>query len=66
MEQTLGAADLLGVAATVNSAFLFAFSSLFSIINPVGGALIFAGYTRRFDHPSERKSPAGSQSTSPC
>ncbi len=43
-------AEWLGVAATVNSAFLFAFSSLFSIINPVGGALIFDGFTRRFDH----------------
>ncbi|HKN26544.1 MAG TPA: MarC family protein [Roseiarcus sp.] len=43
-------ADLLGVAATVNNAFLFAFSSLFSIINPVGGALIFDGLTRRFGH----------------
>ena len=33
-------ADGLGVAATVDNAFLLAFSSLFSIINPVGGALI--------------------------
>ncbi len=41
-------ADGLGVAATENNAFLFAFSSLFSIINPVGGALIFDGLTRRF------------------
>jgi multiple antibiotic resistance protein len=43
-------ADLLGVSATADSAFLFAFSSLFSIINPVGGALIFDGLTSRFSH----------------
>ena len=43
-------ADWLGVAGRVNSALLFAFSSLFSIINPVGGALIFDGFTRRFAH----------------
>ncbi len=43
-------ADGLGVVATVNNAFLFAFSSLFSIINPIGGALIFDGFTRRFGH----------------
>lgn len=43
-------ADGLGVAATANNAFLLAFSSLFSIINPVGGTLIFELYTRRFDH----------------
>ena len=43
-------ADGLGVAATVNSAFLLAFSSLFSIINPVGGTLIFDSFTERFTH----------------
>jgi multiple antibiotic resistance protein len=42
--------DWVGVAATANSAFLLAFSSLFSIINPVGGTLIFESYTERFTH----------------
>ena len=48
MEQTLGAADWREVAATANSAFLLAFPSLFSIINPIGGALIFYGFTKDF------------------
>jgi multiple antibiotic resistance protein len=43
-------ADWLGVAATANNAFLLAFSSLFSIINPIGGALIFESFTRGFGH----------------
>jgi len=54
----MAGADWLGVAATANSAFLLAFSSLFSIINPVGGALIFSAYTRRFAH-SDRVKVAG-------
>ena len=37
-------ADWLGIAATANNAFLLAFSSLCSIINPVGGALIFDSF----------------------
>ena len=48
-------ADGLGVAATENNVFLFAFSSLFSIINPVGGALIFDGLTRRFTHADRQR-----------
>jgi hypothetical protein len=40
MEQLIGAdwRDLIG---TADGAFLLAFPSLFSIINPIGGALIF-------------------------
>ena len=38
MEHTLSVADWGEVAATANSAFLLAFPSLFSIINPIGGA----------------------------
>jgi len=34
-------ADWRNFAATANVAFLLGFSSLFSIINPIGGALIF-------------------------
>jgi multiple antibiotic resistance protein len=48
-------ADWLGVAATANNAFLLAFSSLFSIINPVGGALIFDSFTRGFSHTERTK-----------
>jgi multiple antibiotic resistance protein len=48
MEQILGMADGMGFAKTANSAFLLAFSSLFSIINPIGGALIFYGFTKDF------------------
>jgi len=39
-----------GFAATANNAFLIAFPSLFSIINPIGGALIFDVFTREFSH----------------
>ena len=48
MEQILGVADWRSFATTANSAFLLAFSSLFSIINPIGGALIFYGFTKDF------------------
>src|ERR1700677_1635467 len=48
MEHILGVADWGSFATTANSAFLLAFSSLFSIINPVGGALIFYGFTKDF------------------
>ena len=40
----------LGFAKTASDAFLIAFPSLFSIINPIGGAFIFDGVTRFFDH----------------
>ena len=47
MEQLIGAdwRDLIG---TADVAFLLAFPSLFSIINPIGGALIFYGVTKDF------------------
>jgi multiple antibiotic resistance protein len=48
MDQILGVADWRGFARTADSAFLLAFSSLFSIINPIGGALIFYGFTKDF------------------
>ncbi len=48
MEQILGVADWGSFATTADSAFLLAFSSLFSIINPIGGALIFYGFTKDF------------------
>jgi len=47
MEQTIGA-NWEGFAGAANVAFLLAFSSLFSIINPIGGALIFYGITKDF------------------
>ena len=37
-------------ANTANVAFLLGFPSLFSIINPIGGALIFDGVTKDFAH----------------
>jgi multiple antibiotic resistance protein len=45
MDSIVGA-NWSSFAATANSAFLLAFSSLFSIINPIGGALIFYGFTK--------------------
>jgi multiple antibiotic resistance protein len=48
MEQILGVADWRGFVATADTAFLLAFPSLFSIINPIGGALIFYGFTKDF------------------
>ena len=47
MEQMAGA-DWGAFASTANGAFLLAFPSLFSIINPVGGAFIFYGVTKDF------------------
>ena len=41
-------ADWRDFAATANIAFLLGFPSLFSIINPIGGALIFYGVTKDF------------------
>ena len=40
--------DWRGFVMTADSAFLLAFPSLFSIINPIGGALIFYGFTKDF------------------
>ncbi len=48
-------AEFGDIAATANVAFLLAFPSLFSIINPIGGALIFSVYTRAFAHPDRKK-----------
>ena len=62
MEQILGVADWRGFATTANSAFLLAFPSLFSIINPIGGALIFYGFTKDFSPPTGRRSPRWSAS----
>ena len=47
MEQMAGA-DWGAFASTANGAFLLAFPSLFSIINPIGGAFIFYGVTKDF------------------
>ena len=48
MEHILVVSDWSSFATTANSAFLLVFSSLFSIINPIGGALIFYGFTKDF------------------
>ena len=42
-------ADWRSFAITANGAFLLAFSSLFSIINPIGGALIFYSFAKDFN-----------------
>jgi multiple antibiotic resistance protein len=55
MEQILGVADWATFAKTGNSAFLLAFPSLFSIINPIGGALIFYGVTKDFSTADREK-----------
>ena len=47
MDQIVGA-DWRDFAATANVAFLLGFSSLFSIINPIGGALIFDSVAKDF------------------
>ena len=54
MEQLIGAdwRDLIG---TADVAFLLAFPSLFSIINPIGGALIFYGVTKDFSLEDKEK-----------
>ena len=46
----MGGTDWLGFASTANNAFLLAFPSLFSIINPIGGALSFFMVTSSFSH----------------
>ena len=57
MEQTIGAdwRDLIG---TADVAFLLAFSSLFSIINPIGGTFIFYGVTKDFSPADKEKAAA--------
>lgn len=50
--------DVLGVAETAGNAFLFAFPSLFSIINPIGGAFIFDGIMRQADRAQRTKAAA--------
>jgi multiple antibiotic resistance protein len=47
MEQIVGA-DWRSFSATADVAFLLGFSSLFSIINPIGGALIFDSIAKDF------------------
>ena len=47
MEQIVGA-DWRSFFATADVAFLLGFSSLFSIINPIGGALIFDSVAKDF------------------
>ena len=51
------AADWRDFADTANVAFLLGFPSLFSIINPIGGALIFYGVTKDF-FPEDRVTTA--------
>jgi multiple antibiotic resistance protein len=46
----MSAMDWRAVGPTADVAFLLAFPSLFSIINPIGGAFIFDAVTRSFDH----------------
>ena len=57
MEQFLSA-DWRDLAAPANAAFLLAFPSLFSIINPIGGAFIFYGVTRDFSGADKEKAAA--------
>ena len=57
MEQMLGA-DWREMAGTANVAFLLAFPSLFSIINPIGGALIFYGVTKEFPTADKERAAA--------
>ncbi len=54
MEQLIGA-DWRDVFGTAEVAFLLAFPSLFSIINPIGGALIFYGVTKDFSPTDKEK-----------
>ena len=56
MEQMIGA-DWRDLAGPADAAFLLAFPSLFSIINPIGGALIFYGVTKDFA-PADREKVA--------
>jgi multiple antibiotic resistance protein len=54
MEQLIGA-DWRDAVGAANGAFLLAFPSLFSIINPIGGALIFYGVTKDFSPADKEK-----------
>jgi multiple antibiotic resistance protein len=54
MEQLIGA-DWRNLIGTADVAFLLAFPSLFSIINPIGGALIFYGVTKDFSLADKEK-----------
>ena len=54
MEQLIGA-DWRDAVGDANGAFLLAFPSLFSIINPIGGALIFYGVTKDFSPADKEK-----------
>lgn len=54
MEQLIGA-DWRSLIGTADVAFLLAFPSLFSIINPIGGALIFYGVTKDFSLTDKEK-----------
>lgn len=54
MDQMVGA-YWRNFASTANVAFLLAFPSLFSIINPIGGALIFYGVTKGFSPADKEK-----------
>jgi multiple antibiotic resistance protein len=54
MEQAIGA-DWRNLIGTADVAFLLAFTSLFSIINPIGGAFIFYGVTKDFSLTDKEK-----------
>ena len=47
--------SVLELGVTAGNAFLLAFPSLFSIINPIGGAFIFDGVMREADHAQRTK-----------
>ena len=51
----MAGADWRAFASTADGAFLLAFPSLFSIINPIGGALIFYGVTKDFARTDKEK-----------
>jgi len=57
MEQMAGA-DWGAFASTAEGAFLLAFTSLISIINPIGGAFIFYGVTKDFASADRAKTAA--------
>ena len=47
--------SVMEFSATASNAFLLAFPSLFSIINPIGGAFIFDGLVRAVDRPERAR-----------
>jgi len=57
MEQAIGA-DWRNLIGTAEVAFLLTFPSLFSIINPVGGAFIFYGVTKDFSLTDKERAAA--------